>query len=69
MKSKLFWINIKTYPRHDRERKIHWFPKLSRFKIVSDDLKYEWWGYELLWLNLVIAIDLEHNRKLFRSSK
>lgn len=63
MKANLFWINIKTFPRHDRKRTIHWFPKKFKFKIVSDDLKYEWWGYEFLWLNLVIHLDFEHNRK------
>ena len=62
MKSKLFWIDIKTYPQRDKKRSIHFIPKISRFKIVSNDLKYEWWGYEFLWMNFVIHFDLEHTR-------
>lgn len=64
MKARLFWIHINTLPRHDKKRTIHWIPRILKFKIVSDDLKYEWWGYEILWLNLVIHLDLEHDRKL-----
>lgn len=63
MKTKLFWLQIKTYPQHSKKRTINYIPKISKFKVVSDDLKYEWWGYELVWLNLVIHLDLEHGRK------
>jgi len=62
MLARLFWMELKTYPVRERKREVHWIPKVSRFKVVSDDLKYEWWGYEILWFNLVIHLDLEHTR-------
>lgn len=64
LKANRIWLRISTkQPETRRKAPIAWIPIISVVKILSEDLKEEFPMIEVLWLNFVVWIDLEHRQK------